>query len=60
MIRILNENYPCNNCTWFGANGKCGEHHCWFCPHRSNDECFCNQEMPKGETECPYYEETEK
>ena len=55
MIRILNRNYPCDTCVWFAGNGKCGEYHCWLCSHRRNNECLCNQEIPEGETECPYY-----
>ena len=58
MIRILNKKYPCNNCVWFGAgNSKCDLSICWSCPHKIDDICFCNQPIPEGETECPYYEE---
>lgn len=57
MIRILNPKYPCNNCVWFGGNGKCGSGTCWLCPHKTDDVCFCNQPIPEGETECPYYVE---
>lgn len=57
MIRILNPNYPCGNCAWFGGNGRCGSTVCWLCPHKVDAICFCNQSIPEGETECPYYEE---
>lgn len=60
MIRILNRNYPCNTCAWFGNYSRCGEYPCRLCSHRLDDECLCNQEIPEGETECPYYEEAEK
>ena len=57
MIRILNPKYPCISCAWFGNYSKCGEYQCQLCSHRRNDECLCNQEIPEGETKCPYYEE---
>lgn len=57
MVRILNLKYPCSSCAWFAGNGKCREYHCRLCSHRCNNECLCNQEIPEGETECPYYEE---
>lgn len=61
MIRVFNLKYPCSRCAWFHGNGKCEEYNdCLLCPHRRNDECVCNQKIPEGETECPYYEEAEK
>lgn len=57
MIRILNLKYPCRSCAWFGGNGKCKSRTCWSCSHKVGNVCLCNQPIPEGEIECPYYEE---